>query len=102
MESLGIGLANQQLEPFQVKIEPGAENLDDPISHPGEEFIYCLCGELEYIIDEQVFHLEPGDSLLFDAVQRHAYCNPGQLTTTILLVLQASRDLYRVHQLHMA
>jgi transcriptional regulator with XRE-family HTH domain len=44
MESLGIGLRNQQLEPFLVTIEAGDGNVDEPVTHPGEEFIYCLQG----------------------------------------------------------
>lgn len=63
MESLGIGLTNQQLEPFLMTITPGVGNVNEPISHPGEEFIHCLEGEIEYAIGDQLFHLEQGNSL---------------------------------------
>lgn len=42
LESLGIGLPIQQLEPFRMTVAPGVDNLNDPISHPGEEFVHCL------------------------------------------------------------
>jgi transcriptional regulator with XRE-family HTH domain len=101
MESLGIGLFNQQLEPFRMTIQPGAGNLEDPISHSGEEFIHCLEGEIEYCISDRTFRLEQGDSLLFDATQSHAYHNPTLKTATVLLVYQVPRAQPLVQQLHM-
>ena len=55
IESLGIGLPNQQLEPFRMTIAPGVDNLDDPISHPGEEFVHCLEGEVKYWVGDREF-----------------------------------------------
>ncbi len=101
MESLGIGLSNQQLEPFLMQLEPGTANTDDPISHAGEEFIHCLEGEVEYFVGDRAFPLEKGDSLLFDATQPHAYRSRSQTTARILMIFQASRDLQRVQQLHL-
>lgn len=101
MESLGIGLFNQQLEPFRVIIGPGAGNVNDPISHSGEEFIHCLEGRIEYSVGDRIYHLEQGDSLLFDATQKHAYRNPSQTPAIILLVFQTSQDSLRVQRLHL-
>ena len=78
MESLGIGLHNQQIEPFLVTIEPGSNNRCDPITHPGQEFVYCLDGEIEYRIGDQAFCLTAGDSLLFEASQPHCFHNIGE------------------------
>ena len=101
MESLGVGLSNQQLEPFRMTINPGTGNFNDPIAHPGEEFIHCLQGEIDYSIGNQIYHLEKGDSLLFDATQQHAYRNLSQELAVILIVFQASHDSHRVQQLHL-
>ena len=101
MESLGIGLFNQRLEPFRMTIQPGVGNLEDPISHSGEEFIHCLEGEVEYCVGNQVFCLEQGDSLLFDAAQHHAYHNPTHMPAEILMVYQVSRDQPFVQQVHL-
>ena len=101
MESLGIGLFNQQLEPFRVTIQPGVGNMEDPISHLGEEFVHCLEGEIEYTIGYQIFRLIQGDSLLFDATQSHAYHNPTDQPATILMIYKVSRDRPLVQQLHM-
>lgn len=101
MESLGIGLFNQQLEPFRMTIGPGVGNINDPISHSGEEFIHCLNGEIEYSIGDHIFKLEQGDSLLFDAKQQHAYRNLLQTPATILLVFHTSQDRNHVQRLHL-
>jgi transcriptional regulator with XRE-family HTH domain len=101
MESLGIGLFNQQMEPFRLVIQPGSGNGDDPVSHSGEEFIHCLQGEIEYSIGERVFHLQQGDSLLFDATQLHGYQNPAAHPAVILMVFLTFQDLQIGQQLHM-
>lgn len=100
MESLGIGLSNQQIEPFLMTIDPGAGNITDPISHPGEEFIHCVEGEIEYCIENELYRLQKGDSLLFDASQSHAYHNPFQNPAIVLMVLQSTQDHRNVPQLH--
>jgi transcriptional regulator with XRE-family HTH domain len=101
IESLGIGLFNQQLEPFRMTIGPGAGNINDPISHAGEEFIHCLEGEIEYWVGDRVFRLEQGDSLLFDATQQHAYWNPLKTPSIIMLILHGSQERDRVCRLHL-
>jgi transcriptional regulator with XRE-family HTH domain len=101
MESLGIGLVNQQLEPFRMVISAGAGNIDDPIAHSGEEFIYCLKGEVEYRVGSKLIHLEEGDSLLFDATQNHGYRNATAYPAIILLMFQATHDRQQVRQLHL-
>jgi transcriptional regulator with XRE-family HTH domain len=100
MESLGIGLYNQQMEPFRLTIAPGAGNGHDPITHQGEEFIHCLEGQVDYQVGGRLFRLEPGDSLLFDATQEHAYRNASPAPATFLLIFTTSQDSHSVRQLH--
>jgi len=40
LESLDIGLTNQQFEPFRMTVTPEVDNLNDPIAPPGEEFVH--------------------------------------------------------------
>lgn len=101
MESLGIGLFNQQMEPFLITVQPGARNGHEPITHSGEEFIHCLEGKLVYSIGDKVYALEKGDSLLFDATQNHAYYNPTDKPATFLLVYKVYEDHPQVQQLHL-
>ncbi len=89
LESVGSGIRNQQLEPFVVtvgsRVSSGAT-----IQHPGEEFVHCLRGRLEYAVAGETFMLEAGDSLLFDAAQPHSFRNTEDEDAEILLVLQAA------------
>jgi transcriptional regulator with XRE-family HTH domain len=75
LESLGIGLRNQQVEPFLMTVEPGAGTLEEPITHPGEEFVLCLDGEIEYCVNDRIYRLDAGCSLLFEAAQPHCFRN---------------------------
>jgi transcriptional regulator with XRE-family HTH domain len=101
MESLGIGLRNQQLEPFMVTIEPGAGEDVESIVHPGQEFVYCLEGTVLYQVGEQTYHLEPGDSLLFDASQTHCFRSTGDSPARVLLVFQTIEGSHVARQRHL-
>jgi transcriptional regulator with XRE-family HTH domain len=94
-ESLGIGLQNQQLEPFFVTVEPGAGNPKEPITHLGEEFVHCVEGKIEYCVNDVIYQLETGDSLLFEAVYPHSFYNATQTPTTLLMVFHASSHFFR-------
>ena len=101
MESLGIGLRNQQLEPFLITVAPGAGNLDQPVTHTGEEFVYCLEGSLEYAIRDRVYRLEPGAALLFDAQLDHCFCNVGREQAVVLMIFYAGEGSNLARRLHM-
>ncbi|MBN1450545.1 MAG: cupin domain-containing protein [Anaerolineales bacterium] len=101
LESLATGLPNQQLEPFRLSIEPGSGTVDDPIVHSGQEFVYCLTGEIEYYVDGQAFCLIPGDSLLLEASCPHSWRNSNQQPATILLIFQATSESHLARQRHL-
>ncbi len=102
LESLGFGFPHQQLEPFKMTVDPGMETSSGKISHPGQEFVYCLQGELDYLVGEEHYPLKAGDSLLLDASQPHGWRNPYQEPATILLVFQAIQDRHLARQRHLA
>jgi transcriptional regulator with XRE-family HTH domain len=101
IESLGIGLRNQQLEPFLVTLEPGAGVDAEPITHAGQEVVYCLEGEINYQIGTETYHLEAGDSLLFEASQPHHFANATGIPALILLVFQAQEGNQAARQGHL-
>ena len=100
MESLGIGLRDQQLEPFLITIEPGV-TADRPVVHPGEEFVYCITGEARYDVDGQEYTLRPGDSLLLDATRPHSFMNRTSRPAELLIVFQGSDNLSLARERHL-
>jgi transcriptional regulator with XRE-family HTH domain len=92
VEHLGSGLPGQQLEPFLFTTQPNHNQAIEPVSHPGEEFIHCLNGEIEFCVSEQIYLLKNGDSLLFEAMQPHYWRNLSPRPATFLMVFQASHD----------
>jgi quercetin dioxygenase-like cupin family protein len=101
LESLGIGLPNQQLEPFQLTVEPQSGTTNDPIMHSGQEFVYCLEGKIEYYVEEQMYLLTPGDSLLLEATRPHSWQNSTQQPASVLLIFQATSESHLARQRHL-
>jgi transcriptional regulator with XRE-family HTH domain len=103
VEQLGKGLAGHQLEPFLLQINPQSEHFPETIKHPGKEFVLCLSGEVEFLVDDQIFQLEAGDSLLFEGMRSHHYRNVSTQAAELLLVFQAATDnkiAVNNHKLH--
>jgi transcriptional regulator with XRE-family HTH domain len=92
MEDLGAGLTLHGGQPFVVTLEPQADSGPSPIVHTGFEFVYCLEGCLTYTIEDQVFVLDAGDSLLFEAYQQHRWQNTGATPSRSLLILCPTDD----------
>lgn len=100
VERLGIGLPGQQMEPFLFRVEGYSKSAKHMITHPGEEFVHCLEGEIEYCIGEQKYLLKTGDSLLFDATLPHSWRNLASTPGIFMLVFQAAQDNSQAHHRH--
>jgi transcriptional regulator with XRE-family HTH domain len=87
LEDLGAGLQNRKIEPFVVTLESQSGSGPLPIVHTGFEFVYCLDGRLTYTVEDRVYLLEPGDSLLFEAHLPHRWQNIDSVPSRSLLVL---------------
>ncbi|NTU80051.1 MAG: cupin domain-containing protein [Chloroflexales bacterium] len=87
LADLGAGMARRTLEPLLLTLDPQAGSGSQAIVHPGQEFIYCLEGRLAYTVAEEVYLLEPGDSLLFEAALPHRWQNVAPTPVRALLVL---------------
>jgi uncharacterized cupin superfamily protein len=89
IEHLGSGLADHAFASYLITLEPGTSTSTTPIEHSGAEWVYCLCGLVEYEVDGRAYRLAPGDNLLFDASLPHRWRNPGPDQTEMLLILDA-------------
>mgnify|MGYP005860083463 CR=1 FL=1 len=87
IEDLGAGASIRAVEPFILTLEANADSAQQEIVHTGYEFVYCLEGRIAYTIQWQVYILEQGDSLLFEAVLPHSWQNLSPSTSRSILVL---------------
>jgi quercetin dioxygenase-like cupin family protein len=55
--------------------------------HSGFEFVYCLSGKILYVVQENEYTMNPGDSLLFSAQLGHRWENINDGESQLLLVL---------------
>lgn len=101
MENLAEGLTGQGMEPFLVTLQPGAGTGAKPVVHLGEEFVFCLEGEVEYRVAGRVFRLEAGDSLIFMARQPHCWCNLSEKPAKLLLVFHAAEESQKWWRQHL-
>ena len=87
LEDLGAGLTLRGAQLFLVTLEPKAGSGSTPIVHTGHEFVFCLDGCLTYTIEDKIYNLDPGDSLLFEAHLPHCWKNIGEVLSRSLLVM---------------
>lgn len=98
------GLGGEQfvgrIEPFMLTLENSANSGPRTMSHTGHEFVFCLRGQLEYQVERQVYHLEPGDSLLFAAHLKHKWRNPGKNVATAIIIISGFEEGEELHAMH--
>ena len=101
-EGLGGEHFNGRVEPFILTLEAGASSGPYGMLHSGQEFVLCLRGQFEYLVEGERFILDPGDSLLFAAQMHHRWRNPGGMVTTALIVLSNFNEDERPGEYHQA
>jgi quercetin dioxygenase-like cupin family protein len=68
------------MQPFLFVAKKG-EVVPHQLSHEGEEFIYIIRGEMKMQVGEIEYHLKEGDSLYFDALQKHGIMPVSEIVT---------------------
>jgi len=101
-EGLGGELFVGRVEPFMLTLESGANSGPFGIIHTGHEFVMCLRGKLEYQVENEVYILEPGDSLLFAAELSHRWRNVGKTVTNAVFVLAGFKPDERPSEFHIS
>ncbi len=86
-EGLGGEQFGGQIMPFMLTLENGATSGPLNMIHSGHEFVFCVRGCLEYLVENQTYLLEAGDALLFAAQLKHRWRNPGATVTNALVVI---------------
>ncbi len=99
-EALGGEQFVGRVEPFVLTLESGASSGPHSIVHSGHEFVFCLRGQLDYVVEKQLFHLGPGDSLLFASKLQHKWKNPNNTVTNALIVISGFAEGEQPHVMH--
>lgn len=68
---------SKQMEVMMARLAVGAVSCEEPLSHPGEEFIYVLQGKMEITIGEDVYVLNESDSIYYFAAIPHKIVSIG-------------------------
>lgn len=91
-EGLGGEHFTGRVMPFMVTLENGASSGPNTMKHTGHEFVFCVRGQLEYQVENTLYLLEAGDSLLFEAQLHHRWRNPGGMVTNALIVISCCAE----------
>ncbi len=67
-----------------LTLMPGAQRA--PVQTDAFEFKYILKGKVEYTIGEELYIMEPGDSIFFDATEPHNPRNTGDEEAQLLVL----------------
>ncbi len=68
-QSLAYKYAKRKIEPLLVTLDPNKS--PELVTHRGQEFNYCLEGQMMVVIGKDEYVLNPGDSLYFNSLLPH-------------------------------
>jgi transcriptional regulator with XRE-family HTH domain len=68
---LAEGKASRHMEPFYITLEPSQEREHKLSAHEGEEFLFALDGPVEIEYGQELYVLQPGDSIYYDSIVPH-------------------------------
>lgn len=91
LNDLGLGLLEPLVTPLLLQLDPGARS-GPALSHDGQDFVFCLGGEVLYSINDRGYVLEAGDSLFFDGHLPHRFNNVGTEVAYLLIILSTPHD----------
>jgi transcriptional regulator with XRE-family HTH domain len=69
-ELLAPGRRHRDMQPTIVSID-GKKYKFSLLDHAGEQFVFLLEGEMDYIVGDKTYHMVPEDALYFDARAPH-------------------------------
>jgi transcriptional regulator with XRE-family HTH domain len=87
-EAIAAKKKNKVMEPFILRIDKH-KSPDQPVvfTHPGEEVIFVLQGEMFFTYEDQRCYLEKGDCIYFDATGNHMVRNIGDTDLEFMIVI---------------
>lgn len=98
VSALPGNVLDRRVHVLHFVVEPGKGSGNDQMTHPGDELVICVQGELEYRVKDTVYHLKEQDSLAFNASYPHSFFNRGREEVHFLVLITAEADqAFRFH-----
>jgi len=91
IEPLAANLKSQNLNPLFLHLGPNDKFRKDVCFHPGDEFVYCLSGEIECEIGSDKVKLLTGDAITYKAETPHRIKNVSANGSDVLVVFEIGR-----------
>ena len=88
IEALAPNLRQQNLHPVLVRLPPDEKFRKDLCFHPGDEFVYCLSGEVECEVGGEKIRLAQGDAVTYKAEMPHRINNLAPAGSRALVVFE--------------
>jgi transcriptional regulator with XRE-family HTH domain len=82
------------IEMYELRLLPGGSSGNDFHRHDGEKAGYVLEGQLQLMLGQESFVLNPGDAFRFPSVVPHMFRNPSESAARIIWInaSAATRD----------
>ncbi len=90
-EALATNLKGQHLCPLLVRLKPRQKVPTALCFHPGDEFVYCLSGQIECNVGEQKIILTSGDAITYKGMIPHRMKNVAPTRSEALVVFELGR-----------
>lgn len=91
VEAMATNLKSQNLNPLFLRLGHNEKFRKDLCFHPGDEFIYCLSGEIECEIDTTKIKLGAGDAVTYKAEIPHRIKSISPSGSDVLVVFEIAR-----------
>lgn len=89
-ESLDFRVNDRRLNGYLAHFHPVPQEQLVPHYHPGVELLYLIQGKLEMVIGVETYQICEGDSVYFDAIQKHTYRSLVKSSCTAIVVTTES------------
>jgi transcriptional regulator with XRE-family HTH domain len=90
-EAIANKRGDKRMQPFVM--HPPSKNTateTDLVSHPGEELVFVIKGEIEFLTHDKSLRLTAGDALYFDSMIPHRSFSVGKTIAEVLVVITDS------------